>query len=86
MIDPASVYEAESNKERYYMNLSFRSTGVHTHTHTPYKYTLNNKTEKQNPARDAHAPERAVNGYHAAQLDGNFLCLNDQRAAKQRGV
>ncbi len=42
--------------------------------------------EKQNPAGDAHAPERAVDGHHAAKFNGDFLCLDDQRTADQRCV
>ncbi len=37
--------------------------------------------EEKDPAGDAHAPERAVNGNHASEFDGDFFSLDDKRAA-----
>lgn len=42
--------------------------------------------KEQNPAGHAHAPERAVDGHHGAQLDGDLLTFDDKRAADQRCV
>lgn len=42
--------------------------------------------KEQYPAGYAHAPERTVDGHHAAQFDGDLLSFYNQRTADQRRV